>query len=271
MVSKDQPDAVESESMPAPTVYVKSSDPTTRRARETQVRQVLSLFENLPDTRLLCFLDDEDWLLFKYMLGQSNRGFHRPLSDQTAFADWPEYITEQIFVDDPKQLWFRRLFDHVIYMYGSTSENPVGLTMTLAHELQHVIQYETVPDLLTASNLFKQLPKQLLESRNFQWADMPAEREARAVAKKIAIAIHGKQAVDQFLAERAALATHALELADVQFIQQLDTGVPYSVKDETLALYRRFKADRGEFVTAMEILKAEDPEFKPIDLNSLFD
>jgi len=258
-------------SMPAPVVFVKSSDPTIRGARETQVRQVLSLLKNLPDTRLLCFLDDEDWPLFKCLLGQSNRGFHRPLSDQTAFADWPEYVTEQIFVDDPKEFWFKRQFDHVVYLYGSTCENPVGLTMTLAHEVQHVIQHETVPDLLTASNVFRNLPKQLLESKNFQWADMPAEREARAVAKKVAVLIHGREAVNQFLAERAAHASDALELADVQFIQQLDTEVPYSVKDETLALYKRFKAHREEFVTTLKILKAEDPEFEPIDLNAFFD
>ncbi len=257
--------------MSLPTVCIKSSDPKIRETRETQVRQVLSLVKDLPDTRLLCFFDDEDCLEFKRLLGQANRGFHRPLSDQAAFAGWPEYVTEQIFFDDPKQFWYRRLFDHVVYLYGSTCESSVGLTMTLAHELQHVIQYETVPDLLTASNVFKQLPKPLLESTNFQWADMPAEREARAVAKKIAILIHGERTVDQFLAERAAAAISPLELADVQFIQQLDAEAPYSVKDETLALYRRFKAHREELVTAMEILKAGDPESRPIDLNPFFD
>ena len=199
-------------------------------------------------------------------MGEGNRGFHWPISDRTAFAGWPQYVTQCIFVDDPTSFWYKRVFDHVIYLHGSTCVNRVGMTMTFAHELQHVIQRIQVPELLTANGLFRHLPKTLLQSVGLQWSDIPTEREARAVAKEIAVTLHGSETVRQFLAERASAATDPIELADVQFIQELDTSTPYLLRDETLALFARFKGHRWELESLIEQFKS-DPDFEPVDLD----
>jgi len=251
-----------------PTVRVKTSDSLVAEQREDAARRVLDQFrDTLLDCRPLCFFDDEDWQGFKLLMGEGNRGFHWPISDRTAFADWPEYITGCIFADDPTSFWYKRMFDHVIYLHGSTCANRVGMTMTFAHELQHVIQRIQVPDLLNANGLFRHLPKTVLQSVGLQWSDIPTEREARAVAKKIAVTLHGGEAVEQFLVERASTATDPIELADVHFIRELDTSIPYVLKDETLALFGRFKNYRAEFEKVIESLKS-DPDFEAVNLDS---
>ena len=251
-----------------PIVKVKASDSAVRKQREDEAQRVLVEFgDSLPDCRLLCFFDDEDCQEFKRILGKGNRGFHRPISDSTAFAGWPEYITESIFVDDPTEFRFKRIFDHVIYLHGSTCADRVGMTKTFAHELQHVIQRIQVPELLSANGLFRYLPKTLLQRIGLQWSDIPTEREARAVAKRIAVALHGDEAVKQFLVQRALTTTDPIELADVHFIQALDTSTAYVLKDETLALFGRFKNYRAEFETVLERFKS-DPEFEPMNLDS---
>ncbi len=251
-----------------PFVKVKASDSAVKKQREDDARRVLDEFGDLlPDCRLLCFFDDEDCQEFKLIMGQGNRAFHTPITDNTPFAGWPEYITESIFVDDPASFLFKRMFDHVIYLHGSTCADLVGMTMSFAHELQHVIQHVTVPKLLVANGLFRHLPKTLLQSVEFQWADIPTEREARAVAKRIAVSLHGSEAVSELLKQRASTTNDPIELADLRFIQELDTSTPYLLEDETIALFARFKEHRPEFESLIEEFKF-NPDFETVDLDS---
>jgi hypothetical protein len=253
-----------------PTVKIKSRDPVVGQQREADAKRVLDQFsDSLLNCRLLCFLDDEDCQEFKFLLGAENRGFHRPINDSSTFQGWPEYLTECIFVDDRTSIWFKRVFDHVIYLHGSTCAERVGTTMTLAHELQHVVQRVHVPELLRANGLFRLLPKTLIQSVGLQWSDIPTEREVRAVAKKIAVELHGAKAVEEFLAQRVSAAKDPLELADACFIQGLDTSTPYVLKDETLGLFRRFKNYRTQFEAGIELTKS-NPDYEPVDLDTFF-
>jgi hypothetical protein len=251
-----------------PTVKVKASDSLVKKQREEIAQRVLYLFgDSLSDCRLLCFFDDEDCQEFKLLMGEGNRGFHRQISDNSAFPGWPKYLTDYIFADDPSAFWFKRLFDQLIYLHGSACASNVGMTMTFAHELQHVVQRIHVPEILTANGLFRLLPKTVLQSVGLQWSDIPTEREARAVAKRIAITLHGDEAVKKFLVQRALTAADPVDLADVHFIEVLDTSTPYVLKDETLALFGRFKDQRSEFESVIELLKS-DPDFEGVQLDS---
>lgn len=248
---------------------VKSQDSAVKKQREEQAQRVLDEFGDvLSDCRLLCFFDDEDCQEFKVIMGRANRGFLRTITDSTSFVSWPEYITD--VVGDPASFGFKPLFGHVIYLYGSTCANRVGMTMTFAHELQHVVQSIQMRELLNANNLFRELPEKLIQSVGLRWSDIPTEREARAVAKKIAVTLHGSEAVKEFLAQRAAQASitaDPIELADVGFIQELDTSMLYDLRHETLALFGRFKNHRSEFEAVIEWLKS-GPDFEPVDLDS---
>jgi hypothetical protein len=133
------------------------------------------------DCRLLCFLDDQDSQALKLATGldASNRAFHTRISDNTAFDSWPKYVRDCLFVFERYPIGRKRLFDQIIYLYGSTSRNIVGMTMSLAHELQHAVQHEALPELLNANRLFASLPKTVIQDVGLQWADIPTEREAK--------------------------------------------------------------------------------------------
>jgi len=51
--------------------------------------------------------------------------------------------------------------------------------------VQHVVQRVTVPELLTANWSFSASAQKRVEEAGLQWSDIPIEREARAVAKRI--------------------------------------------------------------------------------------
>ena len=86
--------------------------------------------EKLGLVALLCFLDDVDHEPFKRDMGAANRGFYIPLRDSTPHDRvFPEYLTNALF--DESLMDPRRLFDELIYLHGSTCEDPVGLAVRL--------------------------------------------------------------------------------------------------------------------------------------------
>src|SRR5437016_14653919 len=57
-------------------ICVKSTDEYQKQARRASAERVVAEFGNaVPDKRLLCFFDDEDWQGFKNLAGNANRGF----------------------------------------------------------------------------------------------------------------------------------------------------------------------------------------------------
>ena len=142
-----------------PTVKVKSDNDAVAKHREALAQRVIAYFGNaIPDLTILCFFDDADWQPFKDHFGAANRGFYGPIKeDSFSWPVWPDYATDYIFVDDPTSFHWKRVFDHVIYLHGSTCTDDVGLTMTFAHELQHFVQHSTVLNLWAANSLINSL------------------------------------------------------------------------------------------------------------------
>jgi hypothetical protein len=185
------------------TLRVKSDDNALRAQREAVAQRVLArLVDSLPTSRLLCFLDDDDPPGLKLAFGAANRGFYGPVCDSTPMPDWPEYVTNCIFFDDGVSLLRPRLIDDLVYVYGSAWTSAAGVTMTLAHELQHAIQHANVRTLWAVNSLIRQLPKTVIERLRLEWADIPIEREARIVAKRIALDLCGEQAVSAYIEKR---------------------------------------------------------------------
>jgi len=249
-----------------PSVKVKASDSPVKKRREQIAQLVLDQFgDSLYDCRVLCFFDDEDCEELKLLtgLGAANRAFHTTIGESSAFQGWPKYVTDCIVDFERNPIRRRLLVDQVVYLHGGACADCVGMTMSFAHELQHVMQRLKVPKLLTANLLFRHLP-----NTGLHWSDIPVEREARAEAKRMAVTLHGSEAVNELLRQRASTTNDPIELADVRFIQELDTTAPYSLKDETLALFARFKDRRAEFESLIEDFKF-NPNFEPVvDLDS---
>jgi hypothetical protein len=256
-------------------VVVKSQEPALQARREKVARRVVDHFGGLPpDDRLLCFFDDEDWQLFKTDIGKANRGLYGPIQDDQPWAGWPEYVTALIFVDDLSRIKFSRVFEHIIYLHGSTCSSDIGLAMTFAHELQHYVQYSTMLKIWAESvlirNLLATFDDKLIKSLGLKWSDIPTEREARAVSKRIAELLFGNAAVRKFIDMKIAERVTEDDAADWQFVQDLNTATPYVLEEETRRMFWRLKEYRLQFQALLEERK-DSPYFVGISVDSLLE
>lgn len=253
---------------------VKSENPEVEAQREAAAQRVLDYFGgSLPSSRLLCFLDDDDPLTLKGERGTANRGLYGPIHDSTPLADWPDYVTSCILVDDGVSLPFPRAIDDLVYLYGSTCANEVGLTMTLAHELQHAIQHANARKVWAVNGLIPQLHKTVIAVLNLQWADIPIERETRIVSKRVAVHFFGEQRVTQYIDEKLAEGITRNDVADVadwQFVRTLTPSSSVDLVTDTQRLFKRLKGFRSELEAVLR-KKKNDPDFGDIDLAAYFD
>jgi len=253
------------------TLKVKSGNAALRALRQAAAERVLDYFDGcLPSSRLLCFLDDGDPPILKQVFGVANRGVYGPIHDSTPLADWPEYVSGCILVDDGVSLLYPRVIDDLVYLYGSTCANEVGLTMTLAHELHHAIQHANARKVWAVNGLVPQLPKTAIAALKLQWADIPIERETRIVSRRVAVDFFGEKRVTQYIDEKIAEAITEVDVADWQFVRALTPSSSVEIVGDTQRLFQRLKGCRSELEAVLQE-KKDNPDFGDIDLDCFFD
>lgn len=93
---------------------VKSIDNAAKLQRRASAQRAVECPRHqLPDRRLLCFLDDEEWQALKHEYGAENRGLYTPVAPDLFWRTAPYYVLERLSVDG-------RFFDDFIYLHGST-------------------------------------------------------------------------------------------------------------------------------------------------------
>lgn len=256
----------------AVTLKVKCSDGAVRVQREGVAQRVLSYFgDSLPASRLLCFLDDEDPSLLRRWHSPANRGLYEPIHDKTPMAAWPDYVTDHVLVDDGINWGLERVTDDLIYLYGTTCANEVGLTMTLAHELQHAIQHANVRKLWAVNALVPNLDRPITDSLKLTWADIPIERETRIVSKNVAVELFGEQRVREYIDQKIAEHVTEGDAADWRFVATLTSSSTVDLDADTRQLFGRLRSYRGELEKLLqEKRSAKNPDFLDIDLASYF-
>jgi hypothetical protein len=249
---------------------VKSCDKAVKLNHQAAAQRVLDEFGNsLPDLRLLAFFDDEDCSYFRQEFGANNRGLYTPIKTGFQWEVWPQYVKECILVDDPSSSLLKQDVDHVIYLYGSTCADQVGLIMTFSHELQHFIQYGFNRKLWAENFLLPRLPRDVIDAEGLNWPDIPHEREARIVAKRIGVKLCGADAVKRYLDLKISESLTPGDVADLRFSQHVDPSTPYDLADETKRIFQRLKPHRQHLETSLDKMRA-DVDFKNLDLSSYF-
>jgi hypothetical protein len=258
------------------TVEVKAlRDAATKAARELTAQRVLREFAaELPDLRLLAFLDDEDPDQLRRELGPANRGFYGPIK---AEREWPARMAAMIFVfvDEIPRWRTSRVFDHGIYLYGSTCSDETALTMTFAHELQHFVQYGSKRKLWAVGRLIRRVPE-VIDALGLRWQDIPHEREARIAAKRVGLRLCGADAVKRYIDRRITENVTAEDVEDWRFSRDLDPLVDYNLPSETRLIFQRLKPYRQTLEDALQEMKTKRSpdfrdEYKDIDLAAYFD
>jgi hypothetical protein len=226
------------------TLYVKSSDPGVRERREEIAFRVRDYFiSNLPlpsQCRALCYLDDRDinWLRASWG-GEANRGVHWPIRGQ-GLHDWPQDMWYTIAPVDPVSGDVTWPYDSVVYLHGRTCSVDIQLAMTLAHELQHFLQFGNLRQIWAINTLLAKLPY-LPTSDLSHWYHLPTEREARIIAKRVAVDIFGKPRVDEHIAAMARASRSPEDAADWDFMAALDSGESYDPRAGTIPFVQRHR------------------------------
>lgn len=247
-------------------VHAKTSDRAlAEHRRELAFRVVSAIGADLASASVLCFLDDEDWDSYRAGKGVPwMRGFFGPVEAEPALRkSAPPYLKEVLFLNDAP------VFEFLIYLFGSTCSSDVGLTMTLAHELQHLMQFRETPDLFWANYLMNGLTASEVAAIGIsQSFELPHEREARVVASRTAGHLRGSTEVERYIQDRVSSSPYPDDKSDWEFVRHLDLTEPFDLRGETRALYKRLRP-HGPMLHAVR--RRFTPQLPPDDLDKLFD
>jgi hypothetical protein len=255
--------------MNAITLHVESLDPTVKAHREEVAGLVVNYFEqHFPMPKCistLCYLDCEDLWLLKEYWGRANRGIHWPILGQ-GLHDWPGKMWNIIAQVDPNSGEVSWPYASLIYLHDSTCTTDVGLTLTLAHEIQHFLQFANDQCLWVMNTLLANLPG-LPRDGLRAWSDFPAEREARIIAKRIAENFYGKVAILEHIQYMIAARITDADAEDWQFIESIDSSVQFNLAEETKALFRKHQIELIELYNDPKFRRAN--RLPDIDLSSI--
>ena len=206
--------------------------------------RVETLFQ-LPAANRLCryFADWDDPCLI-HMNGQHFRGFHVPYSARSVLPPYllhcffhpPDFSIDVKFEDTIA-------FDNLIYIRHGTCDDTTGLVTTYAHELQHVMQHATnTPRVLAVNRVLREKLKPVEPAAIA--TDVPLEREANIVSKRIAEILCGPEVVREFAEGQIRLMHDAGEPdqeARWVFFRDVPSSTQYSLLEETLSLVKKYK------------------------------
>jgi hypothetical protein len=198
----------------------------------------------VPSRRLCRYFASTDDAYLVTWHGKHFRGFHGPFSARTAL---PQYLLHSFFhpfedLSGDETFEETIAFDNLIYIRHCTCADLTGLVTTYAHEFQHFIQYANTP-LLWAVNgvLYENLKK--FEPTAIA-TDIPTEREANIVSKRVAELLCGSEAVRAFADEQIRLMESCGEREQKErwiFFRDVPSSANHDLKESTLALVERYK------------------------------
>jgi hypothetical protein len=189
---------------------------------------------------------------------------------QNRWVPWPPGMADLLVkVESIHKVEFP--YDLAIYLYYSTCREEASMTMTLAHELQHSIQHEIDFNTWAFNTLIFGLRPETTAACGLQWEDIPTERDARIVAKRVTETLVGREKTDLYIEQRLAEATKDIDVADWNFIRNVDTSEPYNdLPGETRRLFQRLAPIRTELENILLQAK-KDPEMAGLDLSMVMD
>jgi hypothetical protein len=133
-------------------------------------------------------------------------------------------------------------FDSLIYVRISTCDDPTDLVECYAHELQHFIQYRRTPRLWAVCSVLYQKLKGLEPASTV--IDIPTEREANIVSKRVCERICGAEAVKAFADERILWMEQAGAHEEKErwiFFRDVPSSTQFDLLEATLPLVQRHK------------------------------
>ena len=251
------------------TTIVRTRDSARNEQQRALSGRVISSF-TLPQVPLLVFLDDTVSMEIRNAVGPENRGLFIPTNERT-FRDlpWPSYVAQEIRrVSGAYSFDFP--FTGMIYVHGDVCDDAPALAMTLAHELQHSVQYIATPRSWAWNTVLMRCGG-LIGSEGLSWCDFPIEVEARLVAKRIHQNIFGREETERYILRRQECATTPRDVSDWKFIREIDSSMPYNCDSETRIIFQRL-CKKEEYCSELKHTLTRSlghPEFDCLALDEL--
>jgi hypothetical protein len=235
-------------------ILVAEHDHQEKDRRRALALRVMTLVDvPTPDYQVLCFLDSEDSRYLKSQNGEVNRGIH--------FDDPDPEVRHCVLgrletLNEPER---RADYRSLVYLHGSTCSTDVGLCITLAHELQHLKQSVGIRPEYVASQLIGRCDE-IVCAHALIWSDVPHEREARIVSKRVATRVFGTDTVREYVDRQISDAVSKMnaassekdkelwsnDAADWLFIRRVSGDLDYDLVREIRELYRNLGRFRRE-------------------------
>ena len=198
--------------------------------------QVLKQFQHLPSLRLLCYFDDENPELLQKQFGQF-AGIHTPL---IGAGTWPGYISEHFFDSDGEFA-----FDNLIYVPKTIHVlEEISFVIVFAHELQHFVQWGFARKIYQANALLFQNLLSFDPRTNAKTWDIPSNREAMIISKRVAKALFGGEAVERYMNKQIIESDTSHNTCKSQlwvFFRNLSSSPSYNLRKETDILVQKYK------------------------------
>jgi hypothetical protein len=149
--------------------------------------------------------------------------------------------------------------------------------MTLAHELQHLKQSVGIRPEYVASQLIGRCDE-IVGERALIWSDVPHEREARIVSKRVATVVFGAEAVRAYVDRQLSDAVSKMnatssekdkerwsnDAADWLFIRRVNGDLEYDFVRETRELYPNLGRFRRELEATQRFLGLSGVDLTPL-------
>jgi hypothetical protein len=205
------------------TVQAKFTSPDVEDTLALRCHDVVQRFE-LPSLRLFCYFATAPDEYDPHLQDQFGKYFRGLQVDSSGMNELPNYLKECFFHSDdeieklPGAITLQKLlcFDNLIYMRHSTCLDDTAFVTTLAHELQHFVQFGFSRK-VWAANLILYWKVRDFGNHELTVVGIPYEREANLVSKGIAEAVCGAGTMRTFAEEQVnkytALSKHSDDAA----------------------------------------------------------
>jgi len=217
---------------------------------------------SVPSTRIYVYVastDDSEFANPNSLAFQGNyfRGFH---VSPEQMHQLPQYLRQCVFRPDDELMYEERVLsfyemlavDHLVYIRNITCLNPVAFGLTLAHELQHVIQYCLCRSILFANSLlFRNLAATIDPATTLSVIDIPHERDANIISRRVAEEVFGAEPVNAYIDSQIAMfrdmsrfghSDAVGELKRWEFLRDCNASATYDLKTETIRMIDQYKS-----------------------------
>lgn len=254
-------------------LLIKSDDDTVKHHRVDLAKNVIDWFNNQypfsDSKKVLCFIDDTDGYALRQFLGPNNRGLFALRNHEICRLLPPDF---RMALMETRGDGSDTRFDSGVYIYNSTCNTDIGLTLCLSHELQHFIQYVFNHISFKINNLFVPYSRKIYNESKQKivtgWHEIPTEIEARLISKRIALTFFREDDVYEFINEKIFHSTDTEDAADWEFVKSLDTKMTFDLTASTKERLFEYKDKLIEYNYSLE---QEERFIKNEEIKSFFE